>query len=146
MRTVDEFMGELVSYFGGFRTDGVMHDIANELAYIAPGDLDRLMRQLKLSLPAAYPPDLKAIADAIKAAKIEPLNDPARERVCPSCGGKWYSSGVCPWCCYDPDCGESPEEWRAFVEAHRAGKVERIDVGGILRDLYASKRVLTDEM
>lgn len=145
MRTVDEFMIELSAYFGGFRTEAVMREIANELVYVEPHDLDKLMRQLKLSLTAAYQPDLKAIMEAVKAAKIVMRDNPGRERTCPSCGKTWYTTGVCPWCNYDRDRGDTPEEWRAFVEAHRSGKGEHFDVAGILRDLYDSKLVKVED-
>lgn len=145
MRTVDEFMTELGAYFGGFRNDFIMQDIAREIQYIAPGDLDALMRQLKLTLPAAYQPDLKSIGDAVKAAKIQPLNEPNKERVCPSCGKKWYSSGVCPWCCFDPAGSDTPDQWREFVKAHREGKVPHFEVGATLADLIARHNVARGE-
>jgi len=141
MQTSVEFMIALDEYYGGFQNKAVAGDFENELRYILPKDLTALLKQIKSSLPAAYKPDLKVLAEAIKAAKITPTDEPNQERVCPSCGKRWYTSGICPWCCFDPSGEDSPAVWRQFVADHKAGKVPHYDVAGMLTTLCASKHI-----
>jgi len=145
MKTIGEFMDKMTSYFGGVKNKAVADLIIEELRYIKPSDLDMLFRQLAISQPASWNPDLKSITDAIKACKIDTLSEPGRENKCPVCGHVWNTTGICPVCCYNPERDGTPDEHRQWFKDWKAGKEKRFDVHGMLNNLLAEKTVRSGE-
>jgi len=141
MKTVNEFMQKLDGYFGGLKNRMIAEMIAEDLRYIKPNDLDILFRQLTISLPANWSPDLKSITEAIKACKIDLMVDGAVERKCPVCFTINYSTGICPVCCYRPEKDGTPEEHRKWWQDWKEGKEPHFDVGSILKGLSDKSRV-----
>jgi hypothetical protein len=139
MKTVNDFMTALTDYFGPFSNKTVALDIATEAGYIKPADLDKLLRQIKMTLPASWSPDLKSVIEAIKAAKIETLMLPGIEKECPVCGNRWKTTGICPECAYAGPADGTPEEYRAWWESWKAGNEPHYGVAKTLADLYQSK-------
>lgn len=132
MKTISEFMQALDEYFDGLKNKTVAQLVVDELRYIKPTDLDALFRQLVISQPASWKPDLKAVVDAIKALKLDTLADPQSEKTCPVCGVINTSSGICPSCKYDGGIRDgTPDEYRAWWNDWKAGKVARFDWSSI---------------
>jgi len=140
MKTVEEFMIEMDAYFGGFSNDAVIKDYEEELQFVSPEDLGALLKQIKRNTPVAFKPDIKALYEAIKDANIKILDEPHLEKLCPSCKKRWYTSGICPSCCYDPGGKDTPEEWRKFVLDYREGKVPHFNVAEMLSSLCKNKQ------
>lgn len=135
MKNANEFMAELIAYFGGVPNETVAKDIATEVSYVAPADLPRLMRQIKIQLPASFRPDLKTIVEAIRLSGVETLLEPGKDRICPVCKTRWYSSGVCPKCKYAGPEDGTPEEYRTWLRDRKEGRAPVFDVSEILRTL-----------
>lgn len=142
MRTIKEFMGSVFDYFGGFQNNTVADMVAEELAYIKPSDYDALFRQLVVTLPATWKPDLKSVTEAITRARIVQLEERGVEKICPVCATVNYSSGVCPTCKYDGGLRDgTPDQYRDFWQKWNAGQVTKFDVAGIMARVAAEKRV-----
>lgn len=139
MRTVNDFMTALTDYFGPFSNKTVALDIATEAGYIKPADLDKLLRQIKITIPASWTPDLKSVIEAIKAANIETMMLPGIQKECPVCGNHWKTTGVCPNCAYAGKADGTPEEYRQWWQAWKEGKVPHYDVAKTLLELAESK-------
>ena len=135
MKTIGEFMETLNGYFDGLKNKFVSDLIINELRYVKPSDLDTLFRQLVVTQPASWKPDLKAVVEAIRAAKIDTMNEPGQENKCRVCGHVWNTTGVCPICNYNPDTDGTPEQHRAWWESWKAGHEPRFDMSSIWRDM-----------
>lgn len=141
MKTTDEFIGSLVAYFGPI-SETILDDIIVEVGYVKPSDLDGLLRQIKISTPAKYTPDLRVVVGAIKELRLDLLDEARQERACPVCKTLWYSSGVCPTCKYDGGIRDgTPEEYGAWWTRWKEGKEPRFDVMGILAGLERKTRV-----
>jgi len=132
MKTVLDFMTALNDYFDGLKNKTVSSLIMQELAYIKPSDLDKLFRQLIISQPASWKPDLKAIIESIKAAKIIPLQEPGQEEACPVCNEVNHSSGICRNCCYDPSRDGTPEQYQKWWTDWKAGIEPHYDIKDVL--------------
>jgi len=141
MKTVSEFMDKMTNYFDGVKNKTVAEYIVEELRYVRPGDLDGLFRQLALSQPASWKPDLKSITEAIKACKLDLMNDPGSESKCPVCGTVNHSTGICPVCCYRPEKDGTPAEHLAWWNDWKAGKEPHFDIAGLLAGLAEKKAV-----
>lgn len=141
MKTIGEFMERLNGYFDGVKNKVVSDMIVEELRYVRPSDLDGLFRQLAISLPASWKPDLKSITETIKACKLDLMNDPGCESKCHVCGTINHSTGICPVCCYRPEKDGTPAEHRAWWNDWKAGKEPHFDVAGLLKTLSDKKAV-----
>ena len=141
MKTAKEFMAQLDGYFDGVKNNMVAKMIYEELQYVRPSDFDTLFRQLAISQPASWLPDLKSITEAIKACKLDLMNDPGSESKCPVCGTVNHSTGICPVCCYRPEKDGTPEEHRAWWNDWKAGKEPHFDIAGLLAGLAEKKAV-----
>lgn len=140
MQKIDAFITDLQTYYGGYKNKQVAKDIQEELEYYDPKYFDAILRQIKSMVPAAYLADRKSVTDAIKVLKIERLDEPNHENLCPSCNKKMYiTGGICPWCGYDMFGSDSPKEWREFVELAKAGKKPVLDFEGMLRGLQKNE-------
>lgn len=145
MKTVQEFMDAMNEYFDGTKNKAVAMLIAQEIRYVKPGDLDALFRQLTISLPAGWKPDIKSVVEAIRYLKLDTLTDPASSRTCPVCGTEIHSTGLCPSCCYSPETDGTPEQHRAWFERWKAGLEPHYDVKGILSGLESKTIKTFDE-
>lgn len=143
MKTIGEFMETLNGYFDGLKNKFVSDLIINELRYVKPSDLDALFRQLVTTQPASWKPDLKAVVEAIRAAKIDTMNEPGQENKCRVCGHVWNTTGVCPICNYNPDTDGTPDEHRAWWESWKAGREPRFDMSSIWGKM-SEKRIALD--
>ena len=141
MKTAKEFMTQLDGYFDGVKNNMVAKMIYEELQYVRPGDFDTLFRQLAISQPASWLPDLKSITEAIKACKLDLMNDPGAEAKCPVCGTVNHSTGICPVCCYRPEKDGTPAEHLAWWNDWKAGKEPHFDIAGLLTGLAEKKAV-----
>lgn len=146
MKTIDEFSAALEAYFGTVG-EAILDDILAEIEYVKPSDLDALLRQIKISTPAKFSPDLKTVVTAIRELRLDLLDEARKERSCPVCGTKWYSSGVCPCCKYDGGIRDgTPEEYGAWWTRWKEGKEPRFDVRAILAGLERKTRVECGEL
>ncbi len=141
MKTIAEFIQALDDYFDGVKNKTVVQLIIDELRYIKPSDLDGLFRQLVISQPAMWKPDLKSVVDAIKALKLDTLAGPQFDTKCPVCGTISASSGVCPACKYAGKEDGTPEEYRAWWSRWKAGEEPRLDIDAIMRAIVEKNRV-----
>ncbi len=141
MKTIGEFMETLNGYFDGLKNKFVSDLIINELRYVKPSDLDRLFRQLVTTQPASWKPDLKSVVEAIRASKIDTMNEPGEEKKCSSCGYVWNTTGVCPICNFNPETDGNPKEHYAWYLSWKAGKEPVYDVAGILSRAVTEKKV-----
>lgn len=146
MKTVKEFMQELVEYFGSIPNDKVKSLYIQELRYIKPSDFDRLFRQLISDQPQSFSPDYKALIDAIKKSNIVQLDETGRDATkCPVCGAMQYTNGCCPCCKYDSFHDGAPEEYRTFWEDWKKNG-SRYDTFPLLRRIVSKNRVETAEL
>lgn len=132
-------MKAIGSYFNGFPNDFVKELYAEELSYIKPSDYGRLFDHIIGHNPASWRPDVKAIKDAITALKIDTLAEPAGEKVCPACGNRWSTTGICPECNYAGSQDGTPEEYKAWWTSWKQGREPRFDVQSILENLVTAK-------
>lgn len=150
IKNIAEFMGGIARYYGGFPNDFVKDLYAEELAYIKPSDYSRLFTYIVSNNPATWRPDVKALKDGIKALKIDTLLEPGLSKKCPVCGTLSSSTGVCPECKYAGPSDGTPDEYRAWLEAWRAGKAPRLNIAdvmqGILSKNDAVKSDLTEDL
>lgn len=144
IKDIAEFMAGIARYYGGFPNDFVKDLYAEELAYIKPSDYSRLFTYIIANNPATWRPDVKALKDGIKALKIDTLLEPGSSRKCPVCGTTSSSTGVCRECKYAGPSDGTPEEYRAWLEAWKAGRVPRLDMATIMQDIKGRNDVVKD--
>lgn len=137
MKTVKEFSVALLNYFGEI-PEAVLADIMAELEYVKPGDLARLLRQIKITTPANFTPDLKAVVAAIRELKLDLMADRNNSQLCPVCNSVWRSSGSCYCCGYGgAERDGTPEEHRAWWERWKAGLEPRFSAQQILEAMHS---------
>jgi hypothetical protein len=146
MKTVKEFMQNVVDYFGGIPNDKVKELYVSELRFVKPSDLDHLFRQLIIDQPQSFCPDYKALIDAVKKSNISLLNDVTEElKKCPVCGTIKYTTGCCTLCKYDGGFKDgSPEEYKKFWDDWKKNG-PRFDTMPIFQNLINKNEVIPNE-
>ncbi|MCQ2594801.1 MAG: hypothetical protein MJ196_06010 [Treponemataceae bacterium] len=113
---VEEFAESVMSYYGAFENAAVAKLFVNYAGKVNPAELERIFDWLVVNVPANWHIDVKAFTDACKAMQV-PMLKPKKTCVC--CGAL-FTGYYCDNCLYDPNGGDTVEEYRRFYVDRKA--------------------------
>ena len=109
--TKQEFLANILEYYGNFGNEGIYKQFLKVLSKIADKDLGKLFSWFLENIPANYRIDVKTLLDATKANFISFIET---RKKCPVCGASIAEeSRHCVYCDYDYSL--TPEEFRATL-------------------------------
>jgi len=122
--TKQEFLANVLEYYGNFGNEGIYKQFLKVLAKIADKDLQKLFDWFLENIPANYRIDVKTLLDATKANFVSFVKEENKNK-CPVCEYP-IAKGLqkCPYCEYDFTM--SAEEYKQIVRERAAKQLTQI--------------------
>ena len=122
--TKQEFLANILEYYGNFGNEGIYKQFLKVLSKIADKDLEKLFNWFLENIPANYTIDVKTLLDATKANFVSFVKEDNKTK-CPVCEYP-IAQGLqkCPYCEYDYSM--SAEEYKQIVRERAAKQLTKI--------------------